>query len=90
MTIGTRPRQMPDFKLEKMDEELLLFHPAQNKIFYCNETAAVIWQLCNGERTPADINALLLAAYPEAAHVIAEQIQETLRQFHEQGAIEYV
>ncbi len=90
MTIGYRPRQKPDFKLEMMDEELLLFHPAQNKILYCNQTAALIWQLCNGERTPEEISELIAAAYPEAADVIANEIQSTLRQFHEQGVIEYV
>ncbi len=90
MTTETRPRQAPDFKLEKMDDDLLLFHPAQNKIFYCNETAALIWQLCNGERTPAEIGALITAAYPEAAEAIEQQLASTLSQFHEQGAIEYV
>ena len=90
MTPGNKPRQKPDFKLEKMDDDLLLFHPSQNKIFYCNETAALIWQLCNGERTLEDINTLITTAYPESAETIASEIQNTLQQFFEQGAIEYV
>jgi hypothetical protein len=90
MTTENKPRQKSDFKLEKMDDDLLLFHPAQNKIFYCNETAALIWQLCNGERTVEEIGALITAAYPESAEAIASEIQNTLQQFFEQGAIEYV
>lgn len=87
---SNKPRQMPDFKLEKMDDEILLFHPAQNKIFYCNETAALIWQLCNGERTANEISALIAAAYPEAAQDMLAQVESTLRQFREHGAIELV
>jgi hypothetical protein len=90
MTNGDKPRQKPDFKLEKMDDDLLLYHPDENKIFYCNETAALIWQLCNGERTPEEISALISAAYPEAADAIVAQVESTLRQFHEQGAIDYI
>ena len=90
MTDGDKPRQKPDFKLDKLDDEFVLFHPAQNTVFYCNETAALIWALCNGERTAQDIGALLTAAYPEAAGEITAQIKDALRQFYEQGAIEFV
>ena len=81
---------MPDYKLERMDDELLLFHPAQTKILYCNDSASLIWQLCDGTHTAQEIAAILADAYPDAAGVIANDVDTTLRQFHEHGAIEFV
>jgi len=72
-----------------IDNELLLFHPAQAKILYCNETASLIWQLCDGQRTPQEITHLLVAAFPEAAEEIADDVEATLGQFLQHGAIEF-
>ena len=88
--MSTKPRRMPDYRLEKMDDELLLFHPAQTKILYCNDTASLIWQLCDGTRTAQEIVTILSEAYPDAADVIARDVDATLKQFLDHGAIEYV
>lgn len=90
MTTSNKPRRMSDYRLEKMDEEFLLFDPAQTKILYCNETASLIWQLCDGSRTAQEIIATLSEAYPDAADVIANDVDATLKLFLENGAIEYV
>ena len=88
--MSTKPRRMPDYRLEKMDDELLLFHPAQTKILYCNDTASLIWQLCDGARTAQEIVTILSEAYTDAADVIARDVDATLKQFLDHGAIEYV
>ncbi len=41
MTAGNRPRRKPDLKLEKMDTDLLLFHPAQNTLRQFHEPGAI-------------------------------------------------
>ena len=43
-----KPLRNQDFRLEKMDDELLLFNPKSTNILYLNETASLIWQLCDG------------------------------------------
>ncbi len=85
----TRPCRKPDYRLEALDGELLLFHPAQGQILYCNESASLIWQLCDGERTEAEIIELLREAYPEAADEIANDVRQTLALFARHGAIEF-
>ena len=55
MTSVNKPRRKPDYRLEAIDNELLLYHPAETKILYCNETASLIWQLCDGQRTLQEI-----------------------------------
>lgn len=90
MTTPNKPRRMPDYRLEKMDDELLLFHPAQTKILYFNESASLIWQLCDGTHSAPEITAILVEAYPDAADAISGDVDTTLNLFHEHGAIEYV
>lgn len=89
MTVN-KPRRKPDYRLEMLDDELLLYHAAQTRILYCNESASTIWQLCDGQRTSQEITAILSAAYPEAADRIADDVEETLQQFLQHGAIEFV
>ena len=85
-----KPCRRPGYCLEALDNELLLFHPAQAQIMYCNETASVIWQLCDGQHTTQEIVALLAAAYPEAAEIMAGDVETTLQQFSQHGAIEWI
>ncbi len=84
------PHRMPGFKMERMDNELLLFDPAQTKIMYCNETAALIWELCDGERTGHEIIAMLKEVYPDAVDAIARDVEATLKLFSEHSAIDFV
>lgn len=81
------PAQQPDFRLEMLDDELLLYHPAATKIMYCNATASLVWQLCNGQRSVQEIIALLANAYPEAADSLPADVTAALQQFVDHGAI---
>ena len=87
MVPSDKPRRQPDYRLEMIDNELLLFHPTHEKILYCNETASLIWQLCDGRRTIQEITDLLSAAYPEAADVITGEVKATLDEFLRHRAI---
>jgi hypothetical protein len=90
MTSQNKPQRKPDYRLEMIDDELLLFHPGETKILYCNQTASLIWQLCDGQHTVEEITALLSDAFPEAADTIAADVEATLQEFLQQGAIEFV
>ena len=85
-----KPKQRPDFRLEVMDDEMLLYHPAQTRIFYCNQTASLIWQLCSGEHTVEAMTTLLADAFPDAADTMGDDVQKTLQEFIAHGAIELI
>jgi hypothetical protein len=57
-------------------------------ILYCNPTASLIWQLCDGQHTTQEIVALLSAAYPEASQAIPTDVESVLQQLQQAGAIE--
>jgi hypothetical protein len=85
-----KPRPRPDYRLETLDDEILLYHPAQTKVLYLNETASLIWKLCDGTRSPEEITELLQDAFPEQASTMRDEVEATLRSFVEHGAIELV
>jgi hypothetical protein len=85
----SRPHRNPDYRLEAIDGELLLFHPERGEIMYCNETASLIWQLCDGGRTTQEIVDLLVDTFPEAAAAIPGDVESTLQELHQHGAIRF-
>jgi hypothetical protein len=85
-----RPRPRDGYVLEALGDELVIFHPATEAIFYCNATAALIFRLCDGVRDVATITRLLAEAYPEAADHMLHDVTSTLERLAEHGAVELV
>lgn len=44
--------------LQELDNEIIIYNLSNNKAFCLNETSALIWQLCNGERNISQISQL--------------------------------
>jgi len=84
---GKNPLRDQDFRLEKMDNELLLFNPKTTKVVYLNETASLIWQLCDGQRSVVELISLLADSFPEAEPSIRNDVEETINQFMSEGVI---
>jgi len=89
MNLTHKPQRQVDFRLEQIDDELLLYHPGQTTILYCNSSASLIWQLCDGQRTVEEITVLLSESYPESAEAITADVETTLHRFAAHGAIEF-
>ena len=85
-----RPKRKENFKLEEVGGEILLYHPETTKILYCNETATLIWQLCDGSRTGDEITDTLREAFPEGGDAVAVDVKETLEKFLDHGALDLV
>ena len=71
----------PGFFLERMDEEIVVYHPTLTTSLYLNETGALVWQLCDGERTVAEIIELLCRMYPESTLQIGPEVIALLGSF---------
>lgn len=82
------PHPNIEFTLEEIDDELLLYHPAKTKAVYLNETAALVWQLCDSKRSVSEIVSLLEENYPESEHIKTD-VETTLSQLASNGAVEF-
>jgi hypothetical protein len=81
------PQRTPDCRLERLENEALLFCPATASTVFLNETAALVWDLCDGTRTVSEIVDLLRAAYPESADRLAADVEQALGRFADCGAM---
>jgi hypothetical protein len=64
----------PDYFLEKIDGEITVYHPSLTTSLYLNETGALIWELCNGRRTVAEVIDILQDRYPESRAQIPAEV----------------
>ena len=68
----------PDYFLERIDNEITVYHPSLTTSLYLNETGALIWELCDGNRTVADVINFLQELYPESSSQIDEDVTGVL------------
>ncbi len=76
-----------DYRLEEFDGELLLYHPATTRTLHMNDSATLIWNLCNGKRTIQDIVATLAEAYPESVESIENDVMQTIKNLSDNGVL---
>lgn len=81
-------RPKDGLEAEDTGDEILIYLPGGDKTLYLNETAALVWRLCDGARSGAEIVELLTEAYPEAEAVIQGQVQDALSDFIARGIVE--
>jgi pyrroloquinoline quinone biosynthesis protein D len=79
--------QTTGLDIEDTGEDVLLYRDDEETSFYLNGTAALVWRLCDGQRTGADIEELLAAAYPDEP-AVATDVHLALAELLERGLIE--
>lgn len=89
MSDAPTPRTVSGFSLQQLDDEMLLYHPGLTKTIHLNETASLIWQLCDGARSTSDIILALQDVFPEHSQQIPADVHTTLRKLQIDGAIEF-
>jgi hypothetical protein len=80
---------MPHFRLERLEDEILLYYPGLTKTIQLNQTAAIVWELCNGTQSIREIADALGDAYPDHAAGMPEDVEATVRRLAAEGAIEF-
>ena len=68
----------PDYLLERMDNEVTVYHPTLTTSLYLNETGGLIWELCDGQRSTADIIEILGEMYQESRQQVAEDVMNII------------
>ncbi len=87
MQANSIPTPRRGFLLEEMGEENLLYRHSAKRVIYLNASAAVIWRLCDGKRTIADIEAMLAENYPDAVTEISADVHHTIEMLIREGAL---
>jgi len=83
----TVPIPRKGFLLEELDGETLLYRHELKQMIYLSESAALVWKLCDGERTAQEIVKILSDAYPESGDIVAADVADALESLVREGAL---
>jgi hypothetical protein len=78
INLETIPHQHHDFQVEQIDGETLLYQHQLKRVIYLNESAALVWHLCDGQRSVADIIELLVDSYPDTEDAVRADVIEAI------------
>ena len=83
----SRPLRAEGVTLRRSADEVMLYDPVQDRIHMLNDTAAAIWDLCDGQTDPEEmVGAIcLLTGLPPA--VVEEDVARLLYGFFDAGLI---
>ena len=80
-------KQVDDALLEDMDGELLLYHPSTAITLHLNGPSAVVWQLCDGERSCGEIVGMVKEAYPDQADQVETDVAQVITDLAARGVL---
>ena len=78
-----------DYSSEKFDNEVILYTISGTKVIALNETAHMVYQLCNGELTVGEMVKMLIDAYPEKEEAIRADTISAIETMRDNGVIEF-
>jgi pyrroloquinoline quinone biosynthesis protein D len=80
-------KQASNYISEDMDGQVLLYRVGAHKAVHLNDSAALIWKLCDGSRTLNDVIAVLGEAYPDMRESVAADVRSGARMLLSEGAL---
>lgn len=75
----------PGYLLERIDNEITVYHPTLTTSLYLNETGALIWELCDGVRPISEVIDILVELYPENREQIANDVKALVKRLLERS-----
>ena len=83
------PRQVTGMQNEIFGDGILLYHQTIREAIHLNGSAAVIWALCDGNNSLADIENILEDTYPEGKNSIQTDVNSVLEKLQQNNAIKF-
>lgn len=85
--ISSVPARCDGVTLCPLEDEALLYDTNRRKIFVVNATAALVWQLCDGEISIERIERKLRSRFADTDSDVASDIREILGSFERHGLV---
>ena len=86
MTDEQVPQRVDGLEPYEVDDGLVVYHAAHDRVHYLNSTAAIVFELCNGQHTKAQIAELVRAAWA-LDDPPYDEIEACLNQLRAEGVI---
>jgi hypothetical protein len=66
---------------------MILYFPGGGQFLYLNQTAALVWERCDGSLSASEIIQSIQKVFPETADEIQNDVESTLQIFLKHGCI---
>ncbi len=85
----TKPKRKPGIVVKDIGGEVLLYSADEEAVHILNPTAQLLWELCDGEHTVADMEQAIRAKFAvPAKYDVAQDVRQTLSVFAEKGLLQ--
>lgn len=84
-----RPIINAAYRVEKFDEEILLYTEAGTQAVYLNDAAHAVWLLCKEDMTVGGMIQYLQEVYPDQQEQIRSDVLTALDTLQSNGVIEF-
>ena len=84
------PKIKTTLQIQEVDGEILVLDRENNEIHQLNNTASLIWKLCDGDHTYDEIAEIIVDNYDVMLEEVVQDIATTVETFYEKGFIETV
>ena len=81
-----KPTKAPELEVNSVADGYIVYQPDRNRVHYLNQTAALVFELCNGNNTVAEMPKILQSLYDLVASP-AEEVAECLASLRNEGLI---
>jgi len=85
-----KPLQNDHFNMDIVENEIILYFPDGNQFLYLNQTAAIVWEQCNGSVSIDELVTGLEEAFPDAKSQIRDDVMTTINTFLQNSCIRLV
>ncbi|HJZ49032.1 MAG TPA: PqqD family protein [Roseiflexaceae bacterium] len=82
------PTPSKDVSLQRVGQEAILHDRRNGRAHVINESAAQIWELCDGRKTLDQIVSAFAAGYELPTSAIREDVEYILARFHQLRVLE--
>ena len=86
-TLSPRPRAVADLDVNEADDGLVIYDPGRDRVHHLNPTAALVFLLCDGQHSPAQMAEELSEVFA-LGRSLAEETDQSLRIRAAQCAVE--
>jgi hypothetical protein len=83
-----RPKKREDLLLKEVEEELILYDPRSGESFLLNGTAAVVFQLCDGQTPVSSIAREIVSVLSAPSETVLADVQRVVKELAEKGLVE--
>ena len=83
------PKVNSEFSVEKFDDEILLYSESGTNAIYLNDTAHVVWLLCQEKMNVKEMVSYLEQQFPDQKEKIREDVIAALNTLHLNGVVEF-